>query len=510
MAVRRTWRLLGAVFSLFLMVAANPAIGRANPPPYTLLSNQVFHVTGLGPSANTACDVYYDLYTPTDATASHQVPVILTTNGFGGSKADQATEAAMWASHDYEVLSYSGLGFGGSTCRVYADDVQWDGRAAAQIVDWLGSSAHPEIIKDNVWNNDPRIGTWGGSYGGGFQFALAAASTKIDAMVPEITWNDLTYSLAPNANNPNFTYDYSATAPGVLKSLWSDLFFALGNAEPGINNGYSGWTDTNATNAHTASTGTAPSLSCPGYEQVVCTENVISSAQGYPSQNILDWLRHASSVSALGSFSGSSGHFPPTMLLQGQTDTLFNFGDAIANYNMWKSRNRPVKLVFKLGGHSGGAAAGEYNYADLSKGYLSQVTLNWYDHYLKQQTAVDTGPEVEYYREWVTYDTAGSAQPAYGGATSFPFGTPLTLYLSGGSPTTETGDLVTKISSVVAGSITFTNGAPGTSYSDTPRGAPDRPAQPDGPAGPIRGLRQRGPQLQPGRRRGADGRLLPG
>jgi hypothetical protein len=134
------------------------------------------------------------------------------------------------------------------------------------------------------------------------------------------------------------------------------------------------------------------------------------------------------------------------MLLQGQTDTLFDLGDVIANYRMWKAKGQPVKMVFKLGGHSGGAAVGEYNNTDPSKGYLTAMTLRWFQRWLKKDTSVNSGSEVEYYKDWVTYPQDGSvsAQSAYGSAPGYPFGNVLTLYMSGGNTATETGDLVSK------------------------------------------------------------------
>ncbi|HZP15055.1 MAG TPA: hypothetical protein VFA96_04460, partial [Nocardioides sp.] len=60
------------------------------------------------------CLIVGDLYKPASASRHHRVPVILTTNGFGGSKDDQAGLAKVAARHGYGVLSYSGLGFGGS------------------------------------------------------------------------------------------------------------------------------------------------------------------------------------------------------------------------------------------------------------------------------------------------------------------------------------------------------------------------------------------------------------
>src|SRR5207245_7998698 len=127
---------------------------------------------------------------------------------------------------------------------VYADEPDWDGRAASQLVSMLGN--RPEVLKDGP--DAPRVGTWGGSYGGGFQFALASVDTRVDAMIPLITWNDLTHSLLPNDNSSSLVYDYGSTAPGVEKVEWSSLFYALGNAEPAFLGqtpntvGYSGWT----------------------------------------------------------------------------------------------------------------------------------------------------------------------------------------------------------------------------------------------------------------------------
>jgi ABC-2 type transport system ATP-binding protein len=152
--------------------------------------------------------------------------------------------------------------------------------------------------------------------------------------------------------------------------------------------------------------------------------------------------------------------------MQGQNDTLFDFADAVANYNGALHR-APVKLVLKEGGHSGPAAPGEVNDADPSKGYLDQLYLSWYAKYLKHEN-VDTGPQVEFFRDWVSYDTNGSAQPAYGSAAQWPVGDSRRLYLSGGGLGAG-GDLVGTPHQIVAGSQTFVNppGGETASYSET-------------------------------------------
>src|SRR5438552_18201302 len=209
-----------------LLAAVAPCAAAEPSPPYTKSSDQTSRSTGLGPGGDQYCDVLYDLYVPNTDSPSSPVPAILTTNGFGGSKDDQTSEADLFARNGYLVLSYSGLGFGGSSCAIEIDSPEWDGRAASHMVDLI--AARTDVIKDGP--NDPRVGTWGGSYGGGFQFALASVDSRIDAMIPLITWNDLSYSLAHNTHPRNFTY--AKPPPGASKFEWSELFFADGNAQP--------------------------------------------------------------------------------------------------------------------------------------------------------------------------------------------------------------------------------------------------------------------------------------
>jgi hypothetical protein len=453
-------------FGVVATVALSATVGapRAHAAPaaaalitFTKTSNLHLSASGLGPSSNQTCDVIYDLYVPDDATPAHQVPAILATNGFGGSKNDQASVAGLFATHDYEVLSYSGLGFGGSSCSIELDSPEWDGRVASQFLDLL--AARTEIKKDTP--GDPVVGTWGGSYGGGFQFALAAVDPRLDAMIPQITWNDLNYSLGPN--NDAASRIYSSSPPGAPKFEWTNLFFALGAAQPALNNGTSG----------------VPPTGCPGFDAFVCVANTETTAAGYATADVVAFLRHASAEYEL--FENPATHVPPMLLMQGQNDTLFNFNDAVANFNGAVHRGAPVKLVFKEGGHSGADAPGEYNDADPTKGYLDQMFLNWYDKYLKK-LPVDTGPQVEYFRDWVSYDHNGSAQPAYASSPSYPVGTQETLYLSGGGINTG-GDLVSNPAQIASGAQSFvnpTNGLP-ASYSETSEvGQAQAPSDPTG------------------------------
>ena len=85
----------------------------------------------VGPANDIPCTVQADLYTPEGVDAGNKAPAILTSNGFGGSKDDegQVAGASAFAKAGYVAISYSGLGFGGSDCKIYLDDRDYDGKA---------------------------------------------------------------------------------------------------------------------------------------------------------------------------------------------------------------------------------------------------------------------------------------------------------------------------------------------------------------------------------------------
>jgi ABC-2 type transport system ATP-binding protein len=408
-------------------VTALPQSGAAAAAPYSV---QTLHfAVHVGPDAGTVCDVVGDLYTPDVASASHRVPAILTTNGFGGSKDDQASLGDAFARRGYEVLSYSGLGFGGSGCKITLDDPDWDGKAASQLVSYLGGApgiaftdaAHTQAApvlrvvrrdhRDHVGNratDDPRVGMIGGSYGGEVQFAAASVDPRVDTIVPLITWNDLSYSLAPN--NTDQTTGVSTGTPGALKVNWAAGFSALGVAD----------------GAQGAQQDPARMIGCPNFADWVCPALATAGTTGYPQPDTVDHLRHASVATYLGRIR------IPTLLLQGQGDTLFNLNEAAATYRALKAQGTPVKMIWQSWGHSDSTPApGEWDQAhpDPATQYETARVLDWFDHYLQGDTTADTGPAFAWFRDWVRY--TGIATPAYGTSEAFPVGTRTPFYLSG-------------------------------------------------------------------------------
>jgi predicted acyl esterase len=416
-----------AVLAALVLLAADAGTAVASTSPYTV---QTLHFdVVVGPGSTQHCDIVGDLYVPADASPAHRVPAILTTNGFGGSKDDQAGLAKAFASRDHLVLSYSGLGFGGSGCKITLDDPDWDGQAASQLVSFLGGSngiaytdqAHTQPVpgRDDVVHDavdhvghpdahDPRVGMIGGSYGGEVQFAAASVDQRIDALIPLITWNDLSYSLTPN-NTDQMTGVTSAT-PGVAKLTWSLLFFTEG---AGLDSAEGFQNDPQRI------------LGCPNFTDQVCTSLAETGTLGYPTPDTLGLLRHASVSTYLDRI-----HIP-VLLAQGENDTLFNLNEAAATFLALQAQGTPVKMIWQSWGHSGlTPAPGELdlNNPDPATQYEAARIVSWFGQYLDNGPA-DNNPDFAYFRDWVPY--TGIATPAYATASAYPVGVPQKSYLSG-------------------------------------------------------------------------------
>ncbi|MQY02556.1 S15 peptidase family protein [Actinomadura macrotermitis] len=482
-----------AVAALPLLVTALvhvPAAHAETAPARTL--RFTVHV---GPDRKERCTVVADLYRPA---AGGRAPALLTTNGFGGSKDDQAGTAGAFARRGYVVLAYSGLGAGGSTCRITLDHPEYDGRAARRLVDFLAGTAAADdgtrldaVLLDAP--GDPRVGMIGGSYGGGAQFAAAAVDRRIDALVPLITWNDLSYSLAPN--NELGADGRLTTGPGATKLLWAAGFFGLGAYR-----GVAGAKDDPARLA-----------GCPNFPTVLCQAVGESLWYGVPQRASLSYLRAASVTSHLARIKA------PTLLVQGQSDSLFNLQEATATYRALTARGVPAKMIWASGGHSGTWQPGDLNLDDPDSSYVGRRAAAWLDHYLKGAPA-ENGPRFAYFRPWVSYK--GDAAPAYSSAPTRS----TRLYLSGRDR------LVAARSKVAKGSATYRNplGAWPTSFSELSvlQGSFDNVAPADAPGtfagwtsaplardtdvagSPTLAVRLSSPAAEKSQRAGVNGRLV--
>ncbi|MEU9122247.1 CocE/NonD family hydrolase [Streptomyces sp. NPDC048506] len=393
------------------------------------------------------CTLDADVYRPTGTDAAHPAPAVLTTNGFGGSKADGATDAIAraFASRGYVALAYSGLGFGRTGCPISLDDPRVDGVAASQLIDLLAGSRTADdgaridyVTKDG--DDDPVVGMIGGSYGGAIQLATASVDHRVDALVPLITWNDLSYSLDPN--NAGRTHGVSGPLVGAYKWQWTNGFFLLGEAQGLVN-----------PSLDPSRTGGA---GCLHFVARACDTKRLLDSGRYPPDLTRAMLSYARSVSPVTYLRTVRA---PTLLVQGQADTLFNLNEATATYRSLTAQGTPAKMIWQAWGHSGGMqnpARGELDLAEgnLETSYVGRRILAWFDRYLHHRAATPTGPALAYYRDWVTEG------PTYGAARAVPEAD-RRLYLSGD------GTLVAKRSEVVRGSRAYRNLRIATSHSES-------------------------------------------
>ncbi|MEU3930955.1 CocE/NonD family hydrolase [Streptomyces sp. NPDC029044] len=440
-----------------LVLALGAALALPLTPPAT--AADTYTVTPLKftvRAGERTCTVDADLYRPAGVDRDHPAPAVLGTNGFGGSKSDGSTDTIgkAFAQRGYVSLIYSGLGFGRSGCLVSLDDPDVDGAAAAQLVDFLGGkrAADDGTTADFVTRDapgDPRVGMIGGSYGGAVQLATAAVDHRLDALVPMITWNDLAYSLDPN-NAAGGT-----GVPGVFKWQWTNGFYLIGEGQPLLQPAL----DPSRIN----------SLACLHFVTEACRTVHTLNSGSYPADRTAELLAFAHRVSPVSYLHRVR---TPTLLVQGQADTLFNLNEATATYRTLKAQGTPVKMIWQSWGHSGGLTGPAAGELDLSRGnlessYVGRRVLAWFDRHLRGRTHVDTGPAFAYYRDWIT-----DPDRTYATASRLP-ATGRTLYLSGD------GRLVDRRDEVTADSRRYTNWPIPTSHSESSLsgliGLPDTP-----------------------------------
>ncbi len=154
-------------------------------------------------------------------------PAVMLAHGFGGTKLDMDAEARRIAARGYVVLTWTARGFGRSGGLIHLDSPTYEVADASRLVDMLAT--RPEVQLDGP--GDPRVAVAGASYGGALALLLAAYDHRIDAIIPQVTWNDLGHSFFPQSAVTSTTLRSPAGldpvgTPGVFKKDWASLFFS--------------------------------------------------------------------------------------------------------------------------------------------------------------------------------------------------------------------------------------------------------------------------------------------
>ncbi|MFC4061264.1 alpha/beta hydrolase, partial [Planomonospora corallina] len=341
-------------------------------------------------------------------------PAVLLAHGFGGSKRNVRDAAERLAQEGYAVLTWSARGFGRSTGQIALNSPDYEVKDVRQLVDWLAK--RPEVLLDR--GGDPRVGVAGGSYGGAIALMAAAHDERIDAIVPQITWYDLADALFPDAGGKGPVH-------GVFKRMWAGLFFSRGGApaagglaaltgagspaEPGAGddttdgaadgaadgaggapgdgagNGAGDGRDGGGTpgvpagqdGRAQARTPTAEEVRCGRFLPEICAMYQEVAETGRATESAVETLRRSSPVSVQGRIR------IPTLLIQGQRDSLFPLHHADANARAIAATGAPVRVAWFDGGHDGG---------DGETDWIHEQTLGWFDHYLKNPEGTAAAP----------------------------------------------------------------------------------------------------------------------
>ncbi|MGW0813912.1 alpha/beta fold hydrolase [Streptomyces viridiviolaceus] len=282
-------------------------------------------------------------------------PAVLLAHGFGGSKADVREQAESLARDGYAVLTWSARGFGRSTGKIGLNDPDGEVADVSRLLDWLAKQ--PQVRLDG--KGDPRVGVAGASYGGAVALLAAGYDDRVDAVAPAITYWNLADALFPN---------------GVFKKLWAGIFVNSGGG-------------------------------CERFEDRLCRmyDRVAESGQPDPEARS---LLQARSPSAVG-----DRIKVPTLLVQGQTDSLFPLGHADAAAKAIRANGAPVDVDWIAGGHDGG---------DMETDRVQGRVRQWFDRYLKDDKGADTGPAFRVTRTGGVDSTDGRAQLRGASADRYP------------------------------------------------------------------------------------------
>ncbi|MEU7417964.1 alpha/beta fold hydrolase [Streptomyces antibioticus] len=295
-------------------------------------------------------------------------PAVLLGHGFGGSKDDVRRQAEDLARDGYAVLTWSARGFGESTGKIGLNDPKAEVADVSRLIDWL--AGRPEVRLDGA--GDPRVGVAGVSYGGAVSLLAAGYDDRVDAIAPAITYWNLADALFPD---------------GVFKKLWAGIFV---NTAGG----------------------------CAEFEPTLCAmyERVAESGTPDPAARALLEERSPSAV--------ADRIKVPTLLVQGQTDSLFTLAQADAAARAIRANGAPVDVDWIAGGHDGG---------DLEGDRVQARVTSWFDRYLKGEKSADTGPAFRVSRTGGVDSTDGAALLRGASADRYPglTGDPRPIALTG-------------------------------------------------------------------------------
>lgn len=261
---------------------------------------------------------------------------------------------------DYGAFSMDQRGHGDSGGQIRLLDPEVEGQDMLQIVDWIGTHVN--------WREPDStgyvLGAYGSSYGGGFQHTIQKLDpdNRFDAIAPDITWNDLRYSI--NTNN-------------VFKSKWGAFLSTVAQSTPGGHH-------------QQVNDGLAEGLSTGDLSQTEMDLLYFTSYRyNCDGTNTGNFITRASTGAPMDA--GLAARPVPTLYTQGTSDTLFDLTEAYNNYTCQRLAGSPdVRLYTQPFGHDdlvGAGQCGSINTNDLK--------IAFFDAHLKgDNTDLSTYPDI--------------------------------------------------------------------------------------------------------------------
>ena len=294
-----------------------------------------------GPPVRLDTSLYLPARTP--------APAVLLAHGLGGTKAGLDGQARDLAQHGFVVLTYTARGFGASGGLIHLDALRYEVADGSRLLDYL--QTRPEVA---TRAGMPVIGVAGGSYGGALALMLGATDHRISAVAADITWHSLADAVFPNDSVD------SGSTTGVYKKLWVGYLFSI-SMRPGA----TGTADLagllgggSANGAATGPVGDSPAgaAGCGRFAPDICAfyqrTGTSTAAAEASSRQLLAQSSPATVLSHLAA---------PTLLTQGEQDSLFPLSEADANARQIAAAGAPVYVRWRAGGHDSASASDDVN-----------------------------------------------------------------------------------------------------------------------------------------------------
>lgn len=171
--------------------AARPARIAAAPVQPPVRAGRVYRQEIASPTGDT---VVVQVFEPTLLETGRRYPLVLHSHGYGGRRMVEASAFAQrLLDTGYYLISIDERGNGESSGTVRIMSPDFEGRNLVAVLDWAESLPALQRRADGSM----LVGSYGGSYGGMYQFPLMGADPRqrLRVIAPDITPHDLTYSL---------------------------------------------------------------------------------------------------------------------------------------------------------------------------------------------------------------------------------------------------------------------------------------------------------------------------